>query len=66
MDVGGWLKSLGLEQYAAAFHENDVDAELLPRLTGDDLKDLGVTSVEDKPVLLSVAPDASARAALED
>ena len=42
MDVGEWLKSLGLEQYEAAFRENDVDAEVLPTLTADDLKDLGV------------------------
>jgi hypothetical protein len=31
MDVGAWLKSLGLEQYEAAFRANGVDAELLPR-----------------------------------
>ena len=52
MDVGEWLKSLGLEQYEAAFRENDVDAELLPRLTADDLKDLGITSVGHRRRLL--------------
>ena len=30
VDVGAWLKSLGLEQYEAAFRENGVDAEILP------------------------------------
>ena len=45
MDVADWLRALGLEQYEAAFRENAVDAELLPNLTADDLKDLGVTSV---------------------
>src|ERR1700761_7230731 len=50
--VGEWLKSLGLEQYATAYRENDVDAELLPRLTGDDLKDLGVTLVGHRRRLL--------------
>src|SRR3954469_23583148 len=52
VDVGEWLKSLGLEQYEAAFRENDVDAELLPRLTGDDLKDLGITLVGHRRRLL--------------
>src|SRR4051794_30242677 len=52
VDVGGWLKSLGLEQYEAAFRENDVDAEILPTLTADDLKDLGVTLVGHRRRLL--------------
>ena len=42
MDVGGWLRSLGLGQYEAAFRENEVDGEVLPNLTAEDLKDLGV------------------------
>jgi len=33
MDVADWLRKLGLEQYAPAFRENDVDAQVLPRLT---------------------------------
>ena len=37
MDITGWLRSLGLERYEQAFHENDVDAEVLPELTADDL-----------------------------
>jgi class 3 adenylate cyclase len=52
VDVGEWLKSLGLGQYEAAFRENDVDAEVLPRLTGDDLKDLGIPSVGHRRRLL--------------
>jgi predicted ATPase/class 3 adenylate cyclase len=42
MDVAAWLRSLGLERYAPAFHENEVGWELLPKVTADDLKDLGV------------------------
>ena len=42
MDLGGWLRSLGLEQYAAAFRENAIDAEVLPDLTDQDLEKLGV------------------------
>ncbi len=45
MDIADWLRSLGLERYEATFRENDVTAELLPSLTTDDLKDLGITSV---------------------
>jgi SAM (Sterile alpha motif) domain-containing protein len=45
VDVGEWLKSLGLEQYEAAFRENAITAALLPNLTADDLKDLGITLV---------------------
>src|SRR3954469_7750762 len=52
MDVGAWLKSLGLERYEAAFRENDVTAALLPNLTADDLKDLGITSVGHRRQLL--------------
>ena len=42
MDVGGWLRRLGLEQYEAAFRENEIDDTVLPNLTAEDLKDLGV------------------------
>jgi hypothetical protein len=43
MNIGGWLQSLGLERYAQAFDETDIDAEVLPSLTADDLIGLGVT-----------------------
>ena len=52
MDVAEWLRALGLERYEAAFRENDVDAELLPNLTADDLKELGVTSIGHRRRLL--------------
>jgi class 3 adenylate cyclase len=52
VDVGNWLKTLGLEQYEAAFRENAVTAALLPNLTADDLKDLGVTLVGHRRQLL--------------
>jgi hypothetical protein len=45
MDVAAWLRGLGLEQYAPAFRDNDVDGEVLPELTADDLISIGVTSV---------------------
>ncbi len=45
VDVGTWLRELGLDQYQSAFHDNAVDMEVLPRLTADDLKEIGVTAV---------------------
>jgi hypothetical protein len=39
MDLAGWLRSLGLERYEAAFRENEIDEAVLPNLTAEDLKD---------------------------
>ena len=52
MDIGGWLRSLGLERYEAAFRENEIDDTVLPNLTGEDLKDLGVGIVGHRRKLL--------------
>jgi hypothetical protein len=52
MDLGSWLRSLGLEQYAPAFRENAIDDSVLPRLTAEDLKDLGVGIVGHRRKLL--------------
>ena len=52
MDVADWLRALGLEQYETTFRENDVDAELLPKLTAESLKELGVTSFGHRHRLL--------------
>ena len=38
MDVGGWLRGLGLGQYEDRFRDNRIDAEALPQLTADDLR----------------------------
>jgi class 3 adenylate cyclase/tetratricopeptide (TPR) repeat protein len=53
MDVGDWLRSLGLGQFEAAFRDNEIDGEVLPKLTSDDLKELGVASVGQRRKLLS-------------
>jgi ABC-type sugar transport system ATPase subunit len=45
MDIGGWLRSLGLERYEAAFRENEIDETVLPSLTHETLKEIGVTAV---------------------
>ncbi len=52
MDLGGWLRSLGLERYEAAFRENEIDATVLPNLTHETLKELGVTAVGHRLKLL--------------
>jgi predicted ATPase/class 3 adenylate cyclase len=52
MDVAAWLRDLGLEHYVPAFHDNDIDAEVLPKLTAEDLISLGVTSVGHRRKLL--------------
>ena len=52
MDVAAWLRGLGLEQYEPAFRDNGVDARVLPKLTADDLKDLGVTMVGHRRIIL--------------
>jgi class 3 adenylate cyclase/tetratricopeptide (TPR) repeat protein len=59
MDVSAWLTQLGLEQYAAAFQENGVDAALLLGLTNEDLKDLGVARLADRKRLLKAIADLS-------
>jgi class 3 adenylate cyclase/tetratricopeptide (TPR) repeat protein len=52
MDVADWLRKLGLEQYEPAFRANEIDDGVLPSLTAEDLKDLGVTLVGHRRRLL--------------
>src|SRR5947207_6728282 len=52
MDVAEWLRKLGLGQYEPAFRTNEIDARLLPSLTAEDLKDLGVGLVGHRRRLL--------------
>ena len=40
-DVERWLQDLGLAQYARTFAENDIDLEVLPHLSEQDLEKLG-------------------------
>jgi hypothetical protein len=69
MDIGGWLRGLGLEQYEQAFRENEIDLRVLPQLTADDLKNLGVATIGHRRLLLKAIADLAAgagRAAAED
>jgi class 3 adenylate cyclase/predicted ATPase len=66
MDVGEWLRGLGLGEYEEKFRDNRIGADVLPRLTADDLKDIGVTTVGDRRrVLDAIGALALARSSAE-
>ena len=52
MDVVVWLRSLGLGKYEAAFRENEINETVLPGLTAEDLKELGVAALGHRRKLL--------------
>jgi class 3 adenylate cyclase/predicted ATPase len=52
LDIDDWLRGIGLAQYIELFRANDVDGEVLPKLTADDLISMGVTSVGHRRKLL--------------
>ena len=52
MDLGAWLQGLGLERYEAVFRENEIDDQVLPNLTAEDLKELGVAALGHRRILL--------------
>src|ERR1700693_5119034 len=68
MDLAGWLRSLGLERYEASFRENEIDESVLPSLTAEDLKELGVGALGHRRKLLDAiaALRGNARASLPE
>ena len=66
MDVGVWLRGLGLGRYEAAFRENEIDSKVLPKLTAEDLKELGVTIVGHRRTILSAIGELSTSSAALD
>src|SRR5690242_3704288 len=52
MDIGGWLRSLGLQRYETTFRENEITEKVLPNLTAEDLKELGVAALGHRRTLL--------------
>jgi hypothetical protein len=70
MDVVVWLRSMGLGKYEAAFRENEIDETVLPDLTHETLKELGVTAVGHRLKLLgaiaALRADAGAKAHAAD
>jgi len=55
MDVGGWLRGLGLGQYEALFRASEIDADILPELTELDLEKLGVPLGHRKRLLRAIS-----------
>jgi class 3 adenylate cyclase len=53
VDIAEWLQGLGLGRYAPAFAENAINWDVLPELTADDLKEIGVAAVGDRRRLLA-------------
>ncbi len=60
MDVGGWLRNLGLGKYEAAFRDNAIDEQVLRHLTAEDLKEIGVATVGDRRKLLAAIAELGA------
>src|SRR6516164_6269363 len=60
MDVAAWLQNLDLERYVSAFRDNDIDTEVLLKLTAEDLISIGVTSVGHRRKLLDAIATLSA------
>jgi hypothetical protein len=52
MNISAWLRGLGLERYEQAFRDNAIDEAILPKLTAEDLRELGVTAVGHRRILL--------------
>ena len=52
MDIEAWLRGLGLERYVPAFRDNEIDWEVLPKLTSEDLREIGVAAIGHRRKLL--------------
>ena len=52
MNIAAWLQSLGLERYEPLFRDNEIDWEVLPKLTSGDLKEIGVVAIGHRRKLL--------------
>jgi class 3 adenylate cyclase len=66
VDIGQWLRGLGLQSYEQAFRDNGIDFDVLPRLTADDLKEIGVLAVGHRRKILDAVREVAARAPADD
>jgi SAM domain (Sterile alpha motif) len=66
VDIASWLRGLGLDQYEQRFRDNAIDDTVLPALTADDLKDMGVVIVGHRRKLLETIAALRADAAAPD
>ena len=64
MDVGDWLRSLGLGQYEDVFRDNGVDGAVLPKLTVGDLKEMGVAGVGHRRKIIAAIEELNASSAV--
>ena len=62
--IADWLKKLGMSEYTNRFVENRVDLSVLPDLTDQDLKDLGVLLGDRRKLLRAIRDLGSASAAV--
>jgi hypothetical protein len=58
--VNEWLRSLGLSEYEGSFEENRIDLSILPHLTDQDLKELGVAPLGDRRRMLRAIAELTA------
>jgi class 3 adenylate cyclase len=73
MDIAAWLQGLGLERYVLAFRDNEIDWGVLPKLTSEDLREIGVAAIGRRRKLLdaiaalgATVPSAAVTAAASD
>src|ERR1700730_18053588 len=52
MDIAAWLQGLGFARYVPAFRDNEIDWEVLPKLTSEDLREIGVAAIGHRRKLL--------------
>ena len=52
--IANWLEKLGMSEYAERFAENRIDVSVLPRLTDQHLKDLGVALGDRLKILRAI------------
>jgi class 3 adenylate cyclase len=62
--IADWLKKLGMSEYMDRFAENDIDASVLPELTDQDLKDLGISLGHRRKILRAIRDLGSASIAV--
>src|SRR6266480_2669348 len=54
MNIGGWLRNLGLERYEPLFLDNAIDSDVLPELTEGDLEKLGIPMGDRKRLIKAI------------
>jgi class 3 adenylate cyclase len=66
VDIGQWLRGLGLQHYEQAFRDNGIDFDVLPRLTVDDLKEIGVLAVGHRRKIIDAIGKLAVTAAVDE